>query len=276
MTVAATGNFGKAAEALKNLVAASATFIAEQPDLITDGDFASDAGWTLGSGWTIAAGVASCDTSSAILSQTADLAITAGDVYTLTLDIDSAAAGSKLQGSLGGTGTAISTYAETGAVSVEMTAGSTDSEFVLQLVTTGGAPFEITIDDVVLRKRVSDCIFIGEYNPGTVDLLDCFAVIQRSSDVSGSVANTQYLNNGELMLFIEREIPAAYQAAESEPDAEQDFYNFLDAVIDECQTLSGSAGYLMTRSWSVNEMARIEKENRFFARITVAWGLATS
>jgi hypothetical protein len=267
MTVAATGNFGKAAEALKTLIGSSSTFNAEQSNLLLNGDFelGDDGSWTKGGSASIAAGVCSFSGFGAIAQTPA--AATVGEIFLVTFTILNYSSGTvtPLIGSGTGTGrTANGTYTEN-------ILSATNTQFSLDT-----ADASCDVDDVVMQGQN---IYIGEYNPDGGTLTAALAVIQRSTDMSTSIANTQYSNNGELTLYLERAIPTTptdYTAAGSETDAEQDFYNFVDGVIADCQALSGTAGYLMTRSWTISEIARIDTANRYIAKIIVAWGLATS
>ncbi len=274
MTVSATGNFGKAAAALKDLISASSTFQGEKTELVTNGGFATNLdGWSVEAGWVWSASgfgrAEIADAGTNVLLYQSGIFST-GKTFVVSFSVK-AVAGASLD-VLSNLETIASGITAADDYEYTYAPGANSDDHII-FSYTGSAGNSLAIDDVSIKEMV---IFIGEYNPGGSSLSDCFAVIQRSSDVSTSVANTHYSNNGELNIVLERAIPAAYQDAGSESDAEQDFFNFLDGVINDCQTLSGTAGYLMTRAWTVTETARIDNENRYFAKITVAWGLATS
>ena len=239
------------------------------PELIQNGDFADDSIWSKNGSVLISGGFAGF-TNTGQVTQTVPLV--AGRQYKTRFTVSNHSSGTvdlDVGGTDGTNRTADGTYTET------IEAGSGTAEIAVQ----GFSSPDLLVDDVSVRLSAAENVFIGEYNPDGGTLADCFAVIQRSSDTSTSIANTHYSNSGEFVLVIERAIPTTptdYTGAGSEADAEQDFYNFLDGVIDDCQTLSGTAGYLITRSWTVTESARIDNEDRFVAKINVAWGLATS
>lgn len=274
MAVTATGYFGKAAEAMLDLIAGSDTFIGEQPNLVTNGTFETADVWTFEDGGLPNPGWWYDSINNRALFLVAGtnkrvyqtVSIIAGQIY--QVEYTAAITGGSINGLLGGTNFAVS---DGTGNTVNVVAGSTDS--IVAFNATDNDPPNIYIDDVSLYHLP---IYIGEYNPGAGNALaDCFAVIETNRTSSRHTGTGAYLNNGSLDIIFERAIPEAYQAEKYEPDAIMDFWNYLDAVIDECQTLSNSAGYLLTRNWDIAAgPQRIEKENRLFARVSVGWGLS--
>lgn len=81
---------------------------------------------------------------------------------------------------------------------------------------------------------------------------------------------------GELELWIEQAIPAAYQAAGQEHNAENYFKNFVDGCLTDCMALSPQAGYLIVNRFNRPEgPGRIDVKNvkAYAERVTVSWGL---
>lgn len=133
------------------------------PDIITTGDFSADSDWTKGAGWTIAAGVATHATGNAGTTLTQDsslvTAIAKNTEYMVTYTITAYTSGGvavSVGGTAGTSRTAAGTYTEyitskkagedTYASSVVFTADATDD-------------FVGSIDNVVVRKRVTDGVF---------------------------------------------------------------------------------------------------------------------
>ena len=106
-----------------------------------------------------------------------------------------------------------------------------------------------------------------------------FAVISRSGDDNSDlIAMTSYNEGGTLVLFLEKELPAEYDDQGFEDDAELNFLEFVDGVISDCQAKSGTAGYLFTRAWRIDDgPARIDNiendEHVYTIKIAVAWGI---
>lgn len=116
-------------------------------------------------------------------------------------------------------------------------------------------------------------IYIGEYTPASA-FTRPFAVILQNGIQSEMITAQGFQNSGTMALYLEREIPTDYQ--DDATEAEMDFINYVDAVMLQCQALSATAGYLLTRSWQIAEGAtRIENENTYFVIFHVTWGLAS-
>jgi len=114
-------------------------------------------------------------------------------------------------------------------------------------------------------------IYISEYHPDT--FVRPFAVILLNGLSCDMVAAQSYSASGTMTLYLERAISEAYKSSPGE--AEIEFLNFLDGIISDCQGLSGTPGYLLTRSWTIAESAqRIDDENIYYCKIDLAWGLA--
>ena len=121
-------------------------------------------------------------------------------------------------------------------------------------------------DGAKARIHVANYVGEGSYSRP-------FAVITRSDESSSSSGVGAYGFGGILKVWFERAIPGAYDDEGQEGNAEQEFYNILDGIIDDCQALSGTAGYILTRTWSVGELYRIDKDEVYGIMIDVAWGL---
>jgi hypothetical protein len=113
----------------------------QQPELVTNGDFATDSDWIKGTGWTISGGVATQSGGSSTLQQSEVL--TANKRYKLTFEITQRTSGS-VRCYFGGVYTtyrsSIGTYTE------YVTSGSISTFFV-----RGNAAFIGSIDNVSIK-----------------------------------------------------------------------------------------------------------------------------
>lgn len=101
-------------------------------------------------------------------------------------------------------------------------------------------------------------------------------IMTPGGDTGRAIATGHFVNSGLLDLWVEQEIPEAYQAANQAHNAEMYFKNFLDGITSDCAALSSQAGYLMVQSMTMPEgPGRIDEINvkAYACRIAVAWGL---
>lgn len=115
----------------------AAAYIASQPEIVVNGDFATDTVWTKGAGWAISAGVASATAASSDLSQASIL--TVGSWYQVTFTVSGYSAGTLTPKTGSTSGTAVS-------------ANGTYTQVLRALTTTSliftGAAFTGSIDNV--------------------------------------------------------------------------------------------------------------------------------
>jgi len=178
MTVTATGHFGTAAAALQTLVSSSATFIAAQLNLVTDGGFDDPTKWTAGDDWAVAGGVATYTEASSPspanrISQSVD--IVAGRSYVLTFTVTNIT-GTSMQVALNLGGALAGYQATTGTFTKTIVAGSTNT--LLTFGCDGDNGGTITIDNVSIKEVYS--------NSGTDDIDETDRVVITSGRFAGT------------------------------------------------------------------------------------------
>jgi len=118
-------------------------------------------------------------------------------------------------------------------------------------------------------------IHVAEYWPDDAFERPFMVISRAGDDGSESIAATAYGASGTLHFTFERTIPAEFQDQSDSPDAELNFLEIVDGIMSDCQALSGSAGYLLTRSWRIADgPSKIENTNIYWVEIAVAWGLS--
>ncbi|AQT69965.1 hypothetical protein STSP2_03165 [Anaerohalosphaera lusitana] len=125
------------------------------------------------------------------------------------------------------------------------------------------------------QAQAKQYIHIALYDPDTEFERPFVLISPTDSDRSELYAEAAYAGSGQLKVEFERSIPTAYQAAEQTANAELDFHNFVDGVIDDCQKLSSEPGYLLTREWNrIMQPARYAHDiEAYLTAFHVLWGL---
>jgi hypothetical protein len=95
--------------------------------------------------------------------------------------------------------------------------------------------------------------------------------------VSGSGVR-DFIKGGDLELRLEREIPETYRETGQEANAEADFENFYEGVINDISALAGRPGYLVINSISVIEGPvkydpTSSEKYVYVIRLLVGWGM---
>jgi len=103
-----------------------------------------------------------------------------------------------------------------------------------------------------------------------------FALISSvGNDKSDFEAVSQYVHGGDVELRFEREIPAEYK--DQPNNAEADFENFYEGVMNDAIALSVQPGYFVINSWDIVEgPAQYESDGGDFIygiRLLINWGL---
>jgi hypothetical protein len=172
VTVAAAAT--RAADVLSYTVNTTAQInaaVAGQPELVTNGGFATDSDWTKGTGWTIGSGVATkAAGSSSAINQTA-ASFTAGQLVALTVTISGRTAGS-LYWRIGNT-TNIGIMSVNGTITQILPASATGTYLGL----FADATFDGTIDNVSVKEVPANSL--------TLYPLQLWSEFERAVDTGG-------------------------------------------------------------------------------------------
>jgi hypothetical protein len=191
-TVAAAAT--RAADVLSYTVNTTAQInaaVAGQPELVTNGGFATDSDWTKGTGWTIGSGVATkAAGSSSAINQTA-ASFTAGQLVALTVTISGRTAGS-LYWRIGNT-TNIGIMSVNGTITQILPASATGTYLGL----FADATFDGTIDNVSVKEVPANSL--------TLYPLQLWSEFERAVDTGGNEAAVQLdngSNNDRTLLYV--------------------------------------------------------------------------
>jgi hypothetical protein len=122
--------------------------VSGQPELVTNGAFASDTAWTKGTGWTISGGAASQSGAGSNSNLSQNIGLSSGKAYMVTITVVSRSAGS-VRLLLGGGGTGVTpSYSAAGTYTSVVRADSGGALLYVQ----ADATFVGTVDDVSVKE----------------------------------------------------------------------------------------------------------------------------
>jgi hypothetical protein len=255
--ITATGQFNIAAAALRTLFMASSTLRGELPERVLNGGFDSAEHWDL-AGCVIEDGKLFMNGGSPNPDASQFYAFQVGRTYPVAFTI------SEFEAS--------TVVAAEGAFRIGMGSNPTypidgDGAYAFELTPTDDYQLDTfrfwsmyvdavenycvyKVDDVSIKDPAA-AVHIGVCEPDVVDGFERpFVLINRHGTDRQAAVGPE---NGSLEWYLEREIPAALRAGSLRGEAEMEFMNFVEAVLEEVRALSRTPGHLLIRSLAITE-----------------------